>query len=220
MSELIETILRFFGKLLLLRSQQLREGDPRQPVMQPATLPASSKTPPKMDPDALRTLLTDEVRNPKYVPVADDPNTTESERKTFCNLFTRAACRKFGWNGFETPDRDQAGEMARFMRNNPQHWQKLEGPWKHLDKSGTGPDYEKATELASRGHLVIASQEEPNPPPTGHVCIVAPEKPMIHSPKWGRPVSIAANVGASNWYGKTLAYAFKNEPELFLYLGS
>jgi hypothetical protein len=143
-------------------------------------------------------------------------NPQTGAKTTYCNLFIRTVCRWFGWVQFNTPDKDQASEITRFMRSHPECWKKLEGPWQYQGKTGVGPDYEQATTLACQGFLVIAAQEGT---PHGHVNIIAPEQPTIFSPSWGRPVSIVANVGSANWYGKKISEAFKKEPELFQYLG-
>lgn len=144
---------------------------------------------------------------------------------TYCNYFTRTVCRWFGWTNFATGDRDQAGEMCKYMDAHPETWEKLEAPWTYQGKTGTGPDYEKATELAMQGYLVVAAQVNPNTGQpgaisTGHVCVIAPETPTIFSPKWGRPNSICANVGGTNFYGKTVSFAFAKEPALYRYLGA
>jgi hypothetical protein len=78
---------------------------------------------PKLNPQVYLEALEKEVNNSCYIPTEDDPKTVENERKTFCNFFVREVCRWFGWTNFESPDRDQAGEITRYMRSHPQQWQ-------------------------------------------------------------------------------------------------
>jgi hypothetical protein len=167
---------------------------------------------PKLNPKVYAESLSKEVEDSKYIPTEDDPKTVENERQTFCNYFVREVCKWFGWTNFESPDRDQAGEIARYMRSHPQQWQKL--------AVQDGPDYDKAAQLASQGCLIVAAQENPTPPPTGHVAVITPQGDTIYSPSWKKAVPFAANVGGKNWYGKPLSQAFKTEPELFLFLGN
>jgi hypothetical protein len=168
---------------------------------------------PRLNPQVYLASLEAEVQNSKYNPVEDDPKTAENERQTFCNYFVREVCKWFGWSNFESPDRDQAGEITRYMRSHPQQWQKL------AVQDGS-PDYNKAAQLASEGCLIVAGQENPTPPPTGHVAVITPQGGTIYSPSWKKTVPFAANVGGKNWCGKPLSQGFKTEPELFLFLGN
>ena len=167
---------------------------------------------PKLNPQVYLEALEKEVGKVCYISIDDNPKTVENERRTFCNFFVREVCKWFGWTNFESPDRDQAGEITRYMRSHPQQWQKL--------AVQDGPDYDKAAQLASEGCLIVAAQEAPTPPPTGHVAVITPQGGTIYSPSWSKTVPYAANVGGKNWCGKPLSQAFKTEPELFLFLGN
>jgi len=239
-------LLQIFGKKPIppptMPPQPSSPPIPPTPVSLPGDPPLiKSSKPPRLDPITYGTALykeasksgkmpddfTPEAFYPKpygYTPVEDDLNTVENERRTYCNFFVRTVARWFGWTNFKPPNWGGAGAMTRFMAAHPEIWEKLEGPWTYGGQSGTGPDYERATELATQGYLVIAAQvnQDAGKPgqATGHVCIVAPEKPTLFSSKWKRPVSICANIGASNFYGKTLSWAFGKEPMLFRFLGT
>jgi len=204
---LLEAIKAIFGP----------KADPvPQPVPDPTPIPKPQpdrgKVPPKMNTVDYRAKLKAEVAKEGvpptgYTPIADDPNTKENERKTWCNYFIRAVYQWFapGDKTFETEQTDQAGEITRYMRTHPETWRPV--------------DCDEAVTLAKMGYLVVAAQEEPNPPPTGHVCIVAPED-GCYSGKWKKNVPSVANVGGHNWYGQGLNMAFgKQEPELFHFLG-
>ena len=144
---------------------------------------------------------------------------------TYCNYFTRTVCRWFGWTEFRHEDDDQASEICRYMRSHAEYWMKLEGNFSYTIMGSNqqvvrlGPDYEAAVKYACRGGLVVAAQENPDNKAHGHVCIIAPEPKLLVSPKWGRSVPIAANVGKTNFYGQALSWAFALEPELYLYRG-
>jgi len=188
------------------------------------------KAPPATDPVQYREWLSIEVTKKGQPPhgyeATGEPG--KPNRRTFCNFFVRSVLKNiFGWTGFETQTTDQAGEMVDYMESHPDLWHKLEGNFVYKTKNGEetriGPDHEKAAQYASQGCLVMAGWKNPDYPktsPTGHVCIVAPENQLMFSNKWGRPVAIAANVGASNWYGKGLSFAFGKEPNLYLFLGA
>lgn len=192
---------------------------------------ATPKVPPATNPDKFRAWLQAEVvkkgQPPKGYEPLGEPGTPG--RKTYCNFFVRSVLKNiFHWTEFEHEDDDQAGEMVHFMEVHPELWKKLEGTFNYNVKGQeipkVGPDYETAVKYAVQGCLVVAGWINPDYPrttPTGHVCLVAPENQLIFSNKWGRPVALAANVGASNWYGKGLSFAFgEKEPALYLFLGA
>ena len=187
----------------------------------PSTVEATTPQPalnnsPKLDPVQYKTKLALEVTKKVYEP---------GDGKTYCNYYIREVCRWFGYDDFKTPDRDQASEMARYMEAHPEHWYRLSKQVEYVDFNNkqrltkVGADYQSATAWASQGHLVIAAQANPDPGGHGHVCIICPSSETLFSNKWGRPVPLAANVGASNWIDKALSFAFKTEPDLYLYLG-
>jgi len=206
-----QSVLGWLAKLWVVVSPWLRRK---------AAAPATTAAPvdplagaPKLDPGDYQIRLRRAVADEKYRDRKDDPTTKKDERATFCNVFTRDVCAWFGWHDFKSEDRDQAGEITRYMTTHPERWRRVLP--------------EVAARCATLGHLVVAGQvRKPLPTDvpgkwysTGHVCIVAPGQPE-YSNKWGLLVPICANVGGSNWYGKPLSFAFgKDMPELFLYLG-
>jgi len=193
----------------------------------PTTMPAQpEKTPPATDPVKYRALLEEVVCRKGQPPtgyeaIVDNPNTPQDERETYCNFFVRdIAIAIFNWDGFRNL---MANKMFDYMETHPETWKKLDGTFEYeINKQKAlkyGPNYEGATQYANQGCLVVAAWKNPTGK-HGHVCIVAPENTLIHSNKWGRAVSIAANVGNSNWYGKAISYAFTQEPNLYLFLGA
>jgi hypothetical protein len=190
-----------------------------------------SKTPPATDPVQFKAWLQAEVAKkgqpPQGYEASGEPG--KPNRKTYCNFFVRSVLKTvFQWAEFEHENDDQAGEMVDFMESHPDIWKKLEGNFnykiKGQDIPKMGPDYETAVKYAAQGCLVVAGWKNPDYPktaPTGHVCVVAPENQLLYSNKWGRLVALAANVGASNWYGKGMSWAFsEKEPNLYLFLGA
>ena len=216
---MIKTLLEMLGKLIAGASK---------PVTPPSV---PEKLPPATDPAQYRAWLQLEVAKkgqpPKGYEAIGEAGT--KDRKTFCNFFVRSVLKNiFNWAEFEHENDDQAGEMVDYMGAHPETWKKLEGIFNYDVKGQVipkaGPDYETAVKLTSQGCLVIAGWKNPDYPrtsPTGHVCIVAPENQLLYSNKWGRPVALAVNVGASNWYGKGMSWAFsEKEPSLYLFLGA
>jgi hypothetical protein len=197
--------------------------------------------PPKLDPSAYAERLLVEVEKAGKMP---DDFTPEKEyvrpygytpvlgpdgkpKTTYCNYFVRKVASWFGWTEWCHEDDDQASEITRYMAAHPEYWKRLAGTFMYTDSktkqkyAKPGPDYVQAAELATQGHLVIAGWVNPDGKAAGHVCIIAPESPsnMLFSNKWGINVPIAVNVGKDNWYGKTLSWAFGEEPQLFLFNG-
>ena len=182
------------------------------------------KLPPATEARKYKDLLEDVVARkgqpPKGYEAASNAEGTETV--TYCNMFVRDILNDiFGtWPGF---DDLLANQMFDYMEGHPETWKKLDGTFEYeINKQKVrkyGPDYGKATEMAAQGCLVIAAWKNPAGV-HGHVCIVPPENTLIYSNKWGRAVSMAANVGSSNWYGKAISFAFIQEPNLYLFLGA
>lgn len=193
-----------------------------EPKPAPVELPKPPPSYPAMDVSIYRKRLKQEVAKkgpfPQgYEPIADDPTTKENERRTFCNFFVREVCswEPFNWRGFESQDRDQAGEITNYMNSHPEFWEKLSS-------------HEEAKEHALQGHLVVAGYVYPKPESvkpgdwqaSGHVCIGVPEETR-YSGKWKQKVCVIANVGSKNFYGKKLSWAFNptQAPDLFVFRG-
>ena len=194
------TLLKLIGEWLLRFLPMLR-----RPVTAPEGVEEVVFPGPRIPPRDLEVRLRGEVVKPEYANEKDISGKWKGGFVTHCNAFTRNVCKWYGWSDFEAEDRDQAGEITWYMRTHPASWKPV--------------DMQEAAMLANQGHLVVAGQEHPKPPPTGHVCIVAPGE-MIYSNKWSCLVPIAANVGGDNWYGKGLNYAFgKEPPKMFAYTG-
>lgn len=154
---------------------------------------------PRIPPDRYRIWLKAQVAREEYVP----------DRYTYCNVFVANVCEQFEWGRFGGL---RAGEMTDYMKSHPEHFMSLES-------------HEEAACHACEGQLVIAAKKaelttgKATWQPSGHVCVVAPERQLVYSRKWDMWCARAANVGASNWYGRSLSWAFKERPDLYLYLG-
>lgn len=133
----------------------------------------------------------------------------EADKFTWCNKWVRHVCKWFQYDGFETPETDQAGEMVSLMKSSPRTWRQIR-------------DFRVAAALAAQGNLLVAGWKDPNPKvgSTGHVAIIAPEgvEKMMYSPSWKKVVPIIANVGKRRFYGP-MSTGFAEEPEIWLYLG-
>ena len=116
--------------------------------------------------------------------------------------------------------------MLNYMESHADQWKKLECMAEYSvggqGVTKVGPDYESAVRWATQGCLIVAAWKNPQYPTIldAHVCIIAPENVLCASTNWGRNVPLAANVGADNWYGKALSWAFGEEPNLYLFLGA
>ncbi len=225
---IIEMLLDFLAGLF---GSKKSSGAPTKdtPVRAPA-MPSQEKKPPALDPSRYRAWLQAEIAKKGQPPHGYEPlgEPGKPGRVTFCNFFVRSVLLNlFNWRGFENQKTDQAGEMVDYMEAHPETWRKLEGTFtyktRNKEETRVGPDYDAAVQYATKGCFVMAGWKNPDYPrtsPTGHVCIIAPEGTLIFSNKWGRPVPIAVNAGASNWYGKGLSHAFSEEPNLYLFLGA
>lgn len=192
---------------------------PKENTDSPAPPPTPSY--PSLNPEgyAVRLKKTVKKKGPfpqGYESIADDPTTAENERRTFCNFFLREVCSWFGWKNFESPNRDQAGEITMYMRNHPETWEKLSS-------------HEEARDHACQGRLVVAGYVYPQPEnvkpgdwhASGHVCVVAPVNKLGYSPSWKQNVCYVANVGSKNFYNRKMSYAYKasQKPDLFVFKG-
>lgn len=174
---------------------------------------------PGRDPNKYRKQLKQEVSRKGHWPqgyeaIPDDPATMEVERRTYCNYFVKSVASWFQFNKFDSVGSGRAADITDYMIKHPTEWGSI--------------TYKEATDHACKGRLVIAGYIYPKPASinpgdwkaSGHVCIVAPQKTLVYSMKWGKWVSRAANVGGKNFYGKGLNWCFgKQEPELFVFKG-
>ena len=215
---------------IIMMILQIVMGFLNKPKATPIDATCTEKLPVATDPNQFREWLRVEVEKKGQPPLGYEAvgEPGKPGRKTYCNFFVRSVLKNiFSWPEFEHENDDQAGEMVDYMETHPGTWQKLGGTFNYIIKGQTvprvGPAYEVAVRYAAQGCLVVAGQKNPDypkTPPTGHVCVIAPENQLIFSNKWGRPVPLAVNVGASNWYGKALSFAFEKEPNLYLFLGA
>lgn len=132
------------------------------------------------------------------MPTKDDPNTKENERKTYCNFSVREVCEKMGYTGF-------AGMMANQIVQKMQKSEK----WFAVP-------VDEAQGYANNGNVVIAGIIDS---PHGHVAVVRPGKEK-YSDKWKKAVPMVMNVGATNFIDHHIGFAFKTEPQVFVWKGN
>ena len=119
------------------------------------------------------------------------------DSKTFCNLSVQHVCGRMGYDKMKGM---VANQMVDFLKRSDE--------WQPIDMS-------VAQGLANQGCIVIAGKQED---PHGHVVIIRPGLEEI-SGKWGRKAPKVAQVGGTSYIGKTLAWAFKEMPEMWVLEG-
>ncbi|MBI4395867.1 MAG: hypothetical protein HY548_02145 [Elusimicrobia bacterium] len=125
----------------------------------------------------------------------DNPHFKPRQGMTFCNQAVQAVSERMGYKKFKSL---LANRMVALMRSSSE-WVRI--------------PIDEAQSYANEGHLVVAGQQDQ---PHGHVVVVRPGVAEI-SRKWGGPVPKVINVGADNFIGKGLNWAFKEKPEVFLW---
>ena len=69
--------------------------------------------------------------------------------------------------------------------------------------------------VSTRNHsIIIASQQAK---PHGHLVVLVPGN-LVYSGKWDKYVPLCANIGKNNFFEKGVSFAFKDEPQYFLYV--
>lgn len=132
-----------------------------------------------------------------YLPIADDPTTPNNERTTFCNKAVDHVASLLGYSLFGGL---MANEIVLAMRQSPD-WARTEISF--------------AQGWANKGNLVIAGFiEEPH----GHVVVVRPGVESF-SVKWDCAVPQCLNIGADFTISRSLNFAFKDKPEVFMLVG-
>lgn len=127
--------------------------------------------------------------------VSQDVNGDGKADVTHCNQSVNHVCGRLGYEKFKGM---VANQIIDFMRRSDD-WKKIE--------------LEDAQSFANEGRLVIAgAMAEPH----GHVVIIRPGLEEL-SAKWNsKKVPKASHVGANSCIGKSLAWAFKDIPELWV----
>ncbi|MBI2195005.1 MAG: hypothetical protein HYU36_23740 [Planctomycetes bacterium] len=121
------------------------------------------------------------------------------QRGTRCNLFVQVVAQGlFAYEGFAGGQ--DANEMARTMRRDSGHWERLFDP--QVDPAEEGvvlKALHRAQELGNRGRLVVVAWENTAEPPPGeeshgHVAVVLPGRPQ-KSTAWNMEVPLIAQAG-------------------------
>lgn len=124
----------------------------------------------------------------------DNPQFKPRGGMTFCNQAVRFIAERLGYQGFKSM---LANQMVAFMRSSPA-WLPIQ-----LDQ---------AQGYANQGRLVVAGLQDQ---PHGHVTLVRPGVADF-SGKWKTAAPKVINIGADNFIGKGLNWAFQKKPEVFL----
>lgn len=130
----------------------------------------------------------------------------EDSPVTFCNCFVADVCLLWNYKkinngqGFVSTDGlwpMLANQMHRVFKTDKDNWLQV--------------NTERAMEEMHDCNLVIASRTAKY---HGHVCVLLPSS--AYSGKWKKRVPLAANIGKTNRWNKSVSYSFKKEPEYFL----
>jgi hypothetical protein len=140
-----------------------------------------------------------------------DHDDAEGTNRTWCNYFVTTVCMEIGYYGFSSGHTDlsmvkwplTANAIHRKLSNDIGNWTKVHTL--------------HAAYLASMGNFVIAARSAKG---HGHVAIITPGQQvdkMPYSSKWSKAVPTCANIGGSNFWGKGVNWAFRTEPDYYLY---
>ena len=129
-------------------------------------------------------------------------NKKDNSTVTYCNLFVQEVMHLlYDYKLFD-------GCLA----NNILCMMKKYSEWEKIDYMTLISDSFEDT----RDHSIIIAAQHGKP--SGHVVVLLPGK-LAYSGKWGKHIPICANIGKTNFFGKGVSFAFKDEPEYFLYKG-
>lgn len=116
------------------------------------------------------------------------------EGSSFCNFSVQHVAGRMGYDKLKNM---VANQVVDFLRRSSD-WQKVE--------------MSEAQGLANDGRLVVAgAQAEPH----GHVVVVRPGVEE-YSAKWQAKAPKVSHVGGMSYIGRSLAWAFKDVPELWV----
>lgn len=117
--------------------------------------------------------------------------------KTFCNMSVNHICGRMGYDKMKGM---VANQMVDFLKRSEE--------WTQITMSA-------AQDLANQGCIVIAGKQED---PHGHVVVIRPGLEE-YSGKWQLKAPKIAQVGGTSYIGKTLAWAFKELPDIWVLEG-
>jgi hypothetical protein len=127
-------------------------------------------------------------------PVWEEMNKIDNSTLTYCNVFVSKLMAKLGYYDFNGKTANGIIEEIRYDKKN---WTPLESTPLIVD------------------NIVIAGRISDL---HGHVCVLLPGE-LIIAPKWdNKLVPLCANIGHTNFWSKGVNWAFKIEPEYFLYI--
>lgn len=112
---------------------------------------------------------------------------------THCNQFVSEVAAAYGFKGL---DGILANDVIDLLSTH-QDWSVM--------------SFDRAQDAANDGSLVIAGLKAA---PHGHVCVICPGRAKT-SGRWG-PVPSVANVGAKNFIGAGINWAFSDLPKLWV----
>jgi hypothetical protein len=126
--------------------------------------------------------------------VYDNPHYKSGLSVTYCNLAAQDIATAFGCNDFNNK---LANEIIDFVEKSEQ-WERV--------------PLLQAQDLANQGSLCFAMKKGD---PHGHLCVVRPGLPKL-SQKWNMNVPVVCNIGAENFIGKGVDYAFQEVPDFYV----
>jgi hypothetical protein len=127
----------------------------------------------------------------------DNPAFKPNGGITYCNQAVHFISERLGFSGFKGM---MANQMATFLKKSK--------AWKQIP-------FQEAQSRANDGQLVIAAVAQN---PHGHVAVIRPGL-MGMSGKWKMAVPKVVNIGAENFIGKPINWAFRDPPDVFVLEG-
>lgn len=133
----------------------------------------------------------------------DNPEWRPHDGATFCNFSVNHVAQRMGYDGFDAGSGPLlANGMVDLMKLKTADWMPI--------------DPTTAQGYANSGSLVVAGFKDK---PHGHVCIVRPGL-MQTSAKWKMNVPRVLNMGKDVFIAKSMAWAFKDKPGVWVWTGS
>ena len=126
--------------------------------------------------------------------VYDNPHYKPSAGVTYCNLAAQDIAAAFNCNDFNNK---LANEIIDFVSKS--------GLWEKIPIT-------QAQDLANQGSLCFAMQQGN---PHGHLCVVRPGLSKF-SGGWNCSVPSVCNIGAENFIGKGVNFAFREVPDFYV----
>jgi hypothetical protein len=125
-------------------------------------------------------------------PIFNKWSVKDNKEQTFCNMFIADVMATQGYYAFAGL---MANQIIDIMELDASHWRKI-----------NPLDFDMQS-------IVIAGLKDN---PHGHICVLISGS-FIASGKWHKYVPLCANIGANNFYGNGISFAFRTEPNYYLF---